>query len=74
MEEIYREEFKRENVKTSVKVRITLPLTQETMTTWEWIAQRLGVGAGAYAVNNVCEMCNGKQHTEDQLLTFKKGP
>jgi hypothetical protein len=43
-----------------VKVKIALRLRQETTMTWDWIAQRLAMGAGAYAANSVRAIRNGK--------------
>jgi hypothetical protein len=34
-------------------VKIALHLRTETTMTWDWIAQRLAMGEGAYAANSV---------------------
>jgi hypothetical protein len=33
------------------KAKIALRLRQETTMTWDWIAEKLAMGAGAYAAN-----------------------
>jgi len=47
------EEFEKRKKADPVKLKIALRLRRETTMTWDWIAQRLAMGAGAAAANSV---------------------
>jgi hypothetical protein len=47
------DELERRRKADPLKVKIALRLRQETTMTWDWIAQRLAMGASAYAANSV---------------------
>jgi REP element-mobilizing transposase RayT len=48
-----RQELERRRKADPEKLKVALRLRQETTMTWDWIANRLAMGAGAYAANSV---------------------